>query len=238
MIEADDGSQRGRGAGMASRLSLKVLGLVCLVGGALLTGCGKAPPTEAPDSLATEEETEQQPAEETAPRVETVEVDFASLGEFPQLAHAASGNLEGGDVRYPLMEGETVRGASGEVLETFWEGIAPATFEVTLPPEEVNARVREVRVTSLGGDRAFQECVVYIQPKGLEGEWRRPDNLHFEKVTLENTPGGPAHEHIFRFQPVRAGAVRIGFAVGCTAHPDRVFVEDIDILGTSEREVE
>lgn len=209
---------------------------VLLLGMSVLFGCGESPP---PVILEDAESAEEEHVEESsAPRVEKVEVDFASLAEFPQLAHAASGNLAGGDPRYPLMEGETVRGASGEILETFWEGIAPATFEVAIPPGEENARIHEVRVTSLGGDRAFQECVVYLQPKGSGGEWRRPEKLRFEKIALEDAPGGTAYEHVFRFQSVQAAAVRIGFVTGCAARPDRVYVEDIDILGASEREVE
>lgn len=208
-------------------LSIPVLGLL----GLMLIGCGgeAPPPPPPPQSNAHPPKLEHS---DLHGKTET-DVDFANLEKFPDLKFQAAGTLpDSGDPKVVLMDAATVASASGQAAATFWSAKTPASFEITLPVEKGHLHIDHVEIQDAGGDKAIGMCSVSIMTEE-KNSWQPPDGItkRMKQVPMAD---GMAVRHIIEFDEAHATAVRVNFSAGSPAHPDQVFVTDIDIIGDLE----
>lgn len=163
-----------------------------------------------------------------------VQIDIASLPQFPDLKYTFAGTLpEMASPEVVLMDGAapitSVTSTGG-----LWSASVPASFEVTVPLLGEAFQMTRIEVTDPGGDKAIPECLVSLQIPGQPG-WQRPPGVM--GLRMQQGPGMKAEEgkSILAFKPVRATAVRIEFPKGGEGTPDRIYVTDIDIYGTAPR---
>lgn len=212
--------------------SMPVVGIIAF----LLAGCGGETPPPAPPSPspAAPQPGAQGPKLEQSDLHSATEsdVDFASLEKFPDLKFQAAGTLpDSGDPKVVLMDGANVASASGQAV-AYWSAKTPASFEITIPNEKGHIHIDHVEIQDAGGDKAIGLCSVSIMPEGKD-TWQPPEGIT-KRMKQVPVPGGMAVRHIIEFDEAHATAVRVNFMAGPPAHPEQVFVSDIDIIGELE----
>jgi hypothetical protein len=222
---------------------LRVAACFCLMAAAII-GCGKDESPPLAEKSQSDQAAPMKPvkeAEEPAPTPtpEVKEVDFASFKSFPALEYKATENVPGnGDVRCPLLDGDTLKNASGEEIPGYWCSIAPASFEITIPPPpsaEWHTHVMGVEVEDAGGGSAFPECVVFVQDH-TGPDFFAPAGLNYEIKQVGENRNGKISRHIITFDELHASAVMIAFPSGCVQYPGLVYVKDIGIQGNFEKD--
>lgn len=161
-------------------------------------------------------------------------VDFASLKGFPDLRFETGSTIpSNGDPRIALMDGKRFKREDGTNVEGYWCSVPPATFEVTLPFDQGATSLSRIEVEDFGGEFAFGDCQVELKTTP-EGAWGPLPNGKVAKEQVQaalrmNT------RWVFSMPKTPAVAVRLKFPKGCAKFASRVFVSDIDILGSIEK---
>lgn len=163
-----------------------------------------------------------------------VEVDIASLKQFPDLEYSFSGTLpDQGSPETVLMDGAPLVEEAAQT-DGLWAASIPATFEVTVPALGNAFLMTRVEITDPGKEKSLKEFEVFIQIPG-NPEWQRPPGVM--GLRMQQGPGMKAEEGktICAFTPIRATAVRIVIPNGGEGSPEQVFITDIDVIGTAPK---
>ena len=170
----------------------------------------------------------------TPTRVEMVEVDITSLKQFPDLKYTFAGTIpDQGNPDAVLMDGAPlVEGATG--TNELWVANAPARFEVIVPNLGNSFQITRVEVTDPGKDKSLPEFVVSIQTPG-NPEWQPLSGTM--GLRMQQGPGMKQDEEksICAFTRIQASAVRIDFPKGGEGSAGKVFISDIDVIGTAPK---